>query len=142
MPGVVTVACKIPNGIVLQLEKPETKTEPVLGGGERDTVRWTRVGKQIVIKGPAHPINRPPLAPISNGYALTHNVDADFFAEWMKQKADTAIVTERLIFAHEKLPSVDAMTRENERVRSGLEPIDPDNGDARVPKGIKKDTRT
>eukprot|EP01037_Dinobryon_pediforme_P023421 gene23421-24867_t len=129
----VTVACKIPNGLQLRVFKTEDVEEAVLGGGTRTVKRATQVGDIVKIHGPASPFGVAPKAPIAGGYALTHNVPAEFFAEWMKQNADSDLVRNGLIFASAKPDTTTGWAKERESVRSGLEPIDP----TKLPKGIE-----
>jgi hypothetical protein len=140
MPGVITVACSIPNGLVLRVFDKVEKQEPVLGGGIRKTTEAVARPQMVLIHGPGRAIGEDPKAPISNGYALTHNVDADFFAEWMKQNAQHEAVKNQLIFASDKPDTVSGMSAERAKIKSGLQPIEPDN-DARIPRGVTKADR-
>jgi len=98
----VTVACKLPNGLFLELE-----------GRER-----------VVLKGTAVPHGFPPVD--VGGYALTPNVDADFFVEWMAEYKNYAPVREGLIYAYAKPQDATARAMEMRDLKSGLEPLDPD----------------
>lgn len=104
MPGFVTVACKTPMGLILEL-----KGRP-----------------QVTIKGFSIPYGTVPSYPLVGGYALTPNVDADFFEEWMKVNANLDLVRKHFIFAHAKSSDASAQAREMAAEKSGLEPIDPD----------------
>jgi hypothetical protein len=138
MPGTITVACKLPHGLVLQLCRMEERQEPVMGGGTRVQSVAARVGKRVTIKGYAHEINETPNAPIIGGYALTHNVDADFFEEWLKQNAEHDAVKNKLVFAHAKPDVVQSEARNAAKVRNGLEPMAQES-DPRSPKKVSKD---
>lgn len=102
MPGTVTVACKIPNGLHLDLK-----------GRERVTVR-----------GPAFKWGEP--NPAIGGYALTHDVDADYWAAWLAAYKDAPFVKNRHIFAYPKIADATAAAVELQDEKCGLEPIDPD----------------
>jgi hypothetical protein len=134
MPGTVSVACKVPSGLHLRLFSMEDFSEPVMGGGTRTVKRAVETGQRVTVKGFAHPIDKAPTAQIAGGYALTPNVDADFFAAWLAQNADSAIVKNKLIFAADKPTYAESKAREQEEIKSGLEPIDPN----RMPKGLEK----
>jgi hypothetical protein len=138
MAGTVTVACKLPHGLILRLFRMETRNEPVMGGGTREVQVATQVGEPVVIKGYAAPFGQVPSVPIEGGYALTPNVDADFWAAWVKQNEDHDAVRNRLIFANEKSESAQRKAKDQTKVRSGLEPIDPQ----RLPKGIEPGNRS
>lgn len=147
-PKVVTVACKLPNGLLLRLFDWGEQVEPVVGGGTRVT-RISRPRTDTVsINGNSVPMNgmAPPFTVIDahrrgDGFGLTHNVDAEFFAEWMRQNKDAPYVKEGLIWAYADMNSVTDRARDNEAVKSGLEPLDPE-GDSRAPRQIQPGTRT
>lgn len=142
MASTVTVACKIPNGLILRVFNQEEYDEPVLGGGVRKAKRAVQVGNPVKIDGPAVPFGMQPNSPISGGYALTAGVDADIWTKWLEQNADLDAVKNKLVFAHARQDSAAAEARENETRVSGLQPIDP-NGDARVGRNrLKIETAT
>jgi hypothetical protein len=64
---------------------------------------------------------------IRMGAGLTHGVDADFFAEWMRQNADSEVVKKGLVFAQAKPNEMEAQLRDHRTLKSGMEPIDPEN---------------
>lgn len=151
MPGQVTVACKVPNGVLLRLFKMVPSSEPVLGGGRRETTIAEVIAAPVKIHGPARPFGADPVALVVGGYALTPNVDADFFAEWMRQNADHDMVKNNLIFAHEKRDTVEKKAEDRSEVLSGLQPMDMSMvqkgtqivaKDARIPrsKGLRVET--
>lgn len=128
MPGTVTVALKWPTDIILRVFDMKDVQDPLPGGGTKTVQKAHPRQKTVTIKGynERYRIDLPPAAK-SGHYALTHNVDADFFAEWLKQNQDNDLVLNHLIFAHEKQENVRSMVRENEKRKSGVEPIDPQN---------------
>ena len=143
----VTVACKHPNGILLRLFKLEKGHEPVMGGGIKEIKVPVQVGDTIRING-----NRKPrdagedtvTQEIAGGYGLTHGVDAEFFAEWMKQNSDHPMVKNNLIFASPSGTDATAQAKEQKDLRSGLEPLIPPaakagekNADPRIPSSIR-----
>lgn len=132
----VTVACKIPTGLTLQLcERRET--QETAQGTTREVVTYSKVGDVIVVAGPAYPNGPVPKGfkrrpDVVEGYALTYNVPADFWGAWLEQNKDADYVRSSMIFALPDVQSVQSKAIEMKDVRSGFEPIDPD-GDARVP---------
>jgi hypothetical protein len=96
-----------------------------MGGGFRDVDVYQPEGPRVTIVGSAYPQDRGPTHPLSKGFAITRDVDADFMAAWMKANADMDIVKKGLIFFHEKQASGDAMSKERQGERSGLERLDP-----------------
>lgn len=135
----VTVACKIPNGLVLQLCKPIVQVEQGMGV-TRDVQVHLKTGETITVAGPAYPNGPPPKGfkrrpDDADGYALTKNVPGKFWEEWFLQNKDADYVTSGLIFAFPEIESVMDMARDGERIMSGLQPLDPD-GDSRVPGAV------
>ena len=129
----VTVACKVPNGLILRLFNMAEHDEPVMGGGTKTVKKAVQTGEQVTVAGPATPFGVAPRYPIIGGYAMTPNVDADFFTAWLKQNADHDVVKKKLIFASEKVDSVAAKANDHESVLSGLQPLVPDD-DKRIPR--------
>lgn len=137
--GKVTVACKIPTGLELQHCTP-TKWIEETPSGSRERLRYDRVGPTVFVRGTAYPVGTIPKGypsrPIMvGGYALTPNVDADFFDEWIRQNKDTDMVRNRMIFAYARRDDVVGEARENKDRQSGLEPLNPEN-DPRMPRPI------
>lgn len=96
MAEVVTVGCKLPNGIVLEQD-----------------------GYSVVLNG-ANSAN------IVGGYGLTEGVDKDAFEKWIKTHADQAYVRNELVFAQAKTNSAESKAKENASVKSGLEGLPQD----------------
>ena len=133
----VTVACKVPNGLILRLGTMETSPVPILGGGTRSEKRWRYDGAQVRINGPKRAVEGgDPSSPIANGYALTFGVPSEFMKRWMADNKDSDIVQKGLIVVHEKRDELKAMTAEHRDTRTGLEPMAQDD-DKRIPKPSK-----
>ena len=129
-----SVACKIPNGLNLRVFQMVDHDEPVMGGGTKTVKRAQQIGEIVKVHGPATPFGQAPLCPISGGYAITRNIDADFFALWLSQNADHDAVKNNLIRHHEKYQNVHDEAKAFAKTKSGLEPIDPAS-DSRIPGG-------
>jgi hypothetical protein len=123
----VTVACKLPAGLWLQLwdmvDVPEGSPT-----GTRNIKKAQKKGAPIKLNGCALPFGAVPEFPMPGGYALT-TIPADFWEEWCRQNADSDILANRIIFAHASPTDTEAQAREQARnkVKSGFEPIDPRN---------------
>jgi hypothetical protein len=128
MTGSVTVACKIPNGLELRVMEAHDFNEPVMGGGTRTVQLHRQIGAPVHIKGCAAPHGIPIVT--HGGYALTTNVDADFWTKWLEQNASTDMVRNNLIYAMPREDSAAGKGREQSEIRSGLERLDP----AKLPK--------
>lgn len=137
----VTIACKIPNGLELQLCKRDDYDEET-PSGTRKRIRYVKVGEIVVVRGPANPVGNPNAraVPLIGGYALTHGVSADFWNEWLEQNEMNPLVVNNMIFAQTKRESARDQAAEQSTTRSGLEPlIAPVKGgakDPRLPKSV------
>lgn len=138
MPGTVTVGCKIPTGMVLQLFRMEDHEEPVMAGGYRIVKRAMVDREPVKLNGPARYIGRDSAHTIISGSGITYNVDADFFAEWMKQNADHPAVKGKFIYAQSKPGEIEAQARDHRSLKTGLEGIDPNN----LPEEFKRTIKT
>ena len=137
--GTVTVACKFPAGLVLQLCRKTEYVEEGAGGTRINRVRWDKDGPTYTVRGPAMPNGQVPkgyVRPvIEGGYALTSNIPADFFEQWMDQNKDSPLVTNRIIFAATTRDAAEGQAQDQEEFRSGFEPIEPDS-DRRIPRTL------
>jgi hypothetical protein len=144
--NVVTVACKVPNGLLFRIFKmvPAREQTP---SGYRDIERAEQVGDTTKINGPSVPFGKVREYAIIGGYALTPNVNKELFDAWLEQNADHPAVKAGLIFAHAKPGMVTDRAKEQKALLSGLEPLNPErtmrNGksvpvDPRFPAQIEK----
>jgi hypothetical protein len=128
MPGTLTVACKIPTGLTLQLFRMEEHVEPLFGGGQKKVMRAVRTHEPpVTIKGPARYAGKDLPHDIKGGCGLTYGVDADFFNRWLEQNKDEPYVKNGMIFAQAsgKPTEIDAQINDHIKLRSGLEPLNP-----------------
>jgi hypothetical protein len=93
----VTVACKLPNGLQLDL-----------------------VGYPGVIK-----LNGVNSSNLIGGYGVTEGVDKSFFDAWLVAYKDSALVKNDIVFAYEKSSDLSAAAKAHVDVVTGLEPIVP-----------------
>lgn len=135
----VTVACKLPAGLVIRGYVKTTEREQVLGGGTRDYDVWRWSGEEQEVFGPATPHGMAPKCLIVGGYALTHGVSKDLFDSWYAANKDGDLVKNRLIFAYERPEDAQAAAKDHRTTVSGFEPIDPDKPGLKV-RGIEKAT--
>lgn len=118
----ITVACKLPHGMRLRLFKMVETTENVSGNNVRMVKIAEQVGEDVVLKGCAVAFGQD--KPLFGGYALTHNVDKEFFDEWLKQNEKHDAVKNGLIFAAATRDAIEGKAEDHEKTRSGLEPLD------------------
>lgn len=129
----VTVACKVPNGLLLRVGKWSERDVPVLGGGTRTEREWHPDPEKIKVHGPSRAPGEDPRAPISGGYALTPGVPADVWERWLEDNKDSPLVKNQMILAHAKQDHAGGMAADRKDLRSGLEPMKQD-GDPRMPR--------
>ena len=146
--GTVTVACKIPQGLVLQLQHPMMRRVPTGRGMEND---YQEI-EVMVYGGPRHHVFGPSVPAqggvpggyilpkaIEGGYALTDGIPASFWATWKEQHAKADYVTSGMIFAYDDASAKSAAREQGERL-SGLEPLHLDEkgelSDRRTPKSL------
>jgi hypothetical protein len=127
MAGTVTVACKVPNGLWMQVFQMEDAQEPVMGGGWKTVKRAVRAGQPVKINGPAVAYGKPAPHDIRFGVGLTYGVDADFYTAWAEQNKGSDFIVKRLVYAHAKTIEIDAQSKDQVSIKSGMEPIDPHN---------------
>ncbi len=130
----VTVGCKIPSGLLLQLYEPSSVTTPVLGGGVREEKIYRPLaGESIRLNGCRAPWGEHPGHEMKHGAGLTFNVPKAFMDEWLRQNEDSPLVLNGTItIERDRKSLVDLLKDEKDR-RSGLEPITPDT-DPRIPR--------
>ncbi|MGF6604585.1 hypothetical protein P3T23_009341 [Paraburkholderia sp. GAS448] len=96
----VTVACRLPQGLHL------------------DIVKHGEVRKRVTLAGSNS-------TQAVAGFGITEHVPKDFFDRWLADHRELPAVKNGLIFAHEKKDSVEARATERTDLKSGLEPLDP-----------------
>jgi hypothetical protein len=146
--GTVTVACKIPQGMVLQLQHPMMRRVPTGRGQENDYQNVEFMiygGPRYHVFGPAVPamggVPGGYILPkaIEGGYALTDGIPASFWATWKEQHAKADYVTSGMIFAYDDASAKSAAREQGERL-SGLEPLHLNEkgelSDRRTPKSL------
>ena len=132
--GVVTVGCKLPNGIILRTF--ELVDTPEVGPMQTRMVKMARFsGREFKINGNSFAQNKAPqYGQMENhGFALTYGVPADLWAEWKEQNKDAEILKRGHIFAHGEEKSVRAEANEKRAEKTGLERLDP----KKLPKKIE-----
>lgn len=128
---VVIIGCKIPNGLILDEEREIDYNEPIMGGGIYRGKRWVRTGVRYTLNGPAVSAEQFRSGDIDHlvirGAALTTGIPREFWENWLKRHKDNSFVKQRLVFAAADEGSARSMAAELAKVKSGLEPIDPDH---------------
>jgi hypothetical protein len=89
MADTVLIACKAPNGLVLNLDRSE-KTD------ERGGSRIIRGAMTVTLAGWSHAFNEPDPTRGQGGYAFTQ-VPTEFWDEWFKINADSSFIADKII---------------------------------------------
>jgi len=101
----VTVGCKLPHGIHLDLYE-------VIG--DQPTVK-----SRVTVKGQN-------AAEVIGGHGITMGVDKAHFDEWMRVNKNHPAVVNGLLFAHESAQKTVGEAQEKKDTKSGFEGIDPE----------------
>lgn len=140
--GFVTIASKLPQPYVLRVDKLVDDVE-MTTNGVRDVKVAERVG-EIKLNGTGAPHGERPRGDVVAGFALTKNVPADLWKQWLETHMNDPLVQNGILHAYEDRDDLVSAVKEHRGVKSGLEPLDmrdPKKLDARVPKGIQKAER-
>jgi hypothetical protein len=123
----VTVGCKLPHGIWMELVTPH----PL----EKSTLPLPRDKRAIRLNG-ASSVRIARTNPIDHAFGITL-VDAEYAAEWFKRNKDAEFVVNNLIFLVDTVDekNVKAAIKDHAKEKTGLEPINPD-GDSRAAHGV------
>ena len=97
MSNKITVGCKLPNGLLLDV------------GGKTVTLNGFMKGSNII-----------------GGYGITENVDEELFDAWMLANKEMSVVKKGLIFKQKNPKEAAAQASDTKENKSGLEQIDPD----------------
>ena len=121
----VTVACKLPLGIMMQVFEMEDAEEIVGAGAVRKFKRARAVGPAIKLNGSAkyRGSDHETLHDIRHGAGLTFGVPKDAFDRWVEANKDNEFISKGLVFAHRS--DAQSMAAERVSVKTGLEPVDP-----------------
>lgn len=147
----VTVACNIPNGLILQVYDVE-KVEHVLPNGrsikENQCTLDVEAG-QWALMGP---VNRSALAATGRnehlpddyrlipgdapdtGYALTYGIPRDFWERWLEDNKGGPLIKGHHVFAASSESRAIGEAKEHRESKSGLQGLN-QGGDYRVPNG-------
>lgn len=96
--NVVTVACKLPHGLVLEM-----KDSP-----------------PVAINGSLH------ASAVAHGYGITEGVPAEFFTAWAAKYKDATFIRKGMVFALPKTDDVKAKAKETKALKTGFERVNPE----------------
>lgn len=125
----VTVACKLPHGLMLRAFRQPAEAAKRLADGRPDPMtpaaELDEALGSFVLNGFSFPQGEAPTALLSGGYAITSGVPKNLWDAWLAQNAGSDLVRNKLVFAHEKADAAMGFSREHAENKSGLERIDP-----------------
>jgi len=127
----VLVGCKIPNGLMLELDTFIKQTEQVIGGGVRESRIAARTGETFRLNGPAVPFGQRPTFDIKGGYAFTE-VPKLFWEQWSKNHKD--LLSTKQIIVAETADGLLGQARDFKDLKSGLQPLRREGKDPRFPR--------
>lgn len=119
----VTVACRLPQGIIIR-DNVKITVEEQTPGGVRAVEQYRPIGPRIRIKGPTVPGPFIRRVEVVGGYAISEGIPADVFQRWIDWNKDSAMVRNQLIYGHENGDRVRDWAKDRDSVRSGMEPLD------------------
>ncbi len=126
----VIVGCKLPNGLLLQNFVMEEYQEQVMGGGTRTAKRAVRLEETYRVCGSSIDLAKMALGEVPNliigGYGITSGIPREFWEEWLRTNARSDIVKNGLIYAESSDAKARKRAVEGAKLRTGLEPINPD----------------
>jgi hypothetical protein len=110
MADTVMIACKHPQGVVLNTDKYVLARE----GDPSSPLRKVH-GRSFKLSGWAHEYNKPDPAAETGGYVLTP-VPSDFWEEWLASHKDFPMLMDKTILPPAKVGSGLAQARDHEAV--------------------------
>ena len=97
MTKLVTIGCKLPNGIIIVLGDKKAK----INGFNQNMVQ------------------------VADGFGITENVDEELFDAWLAKHANFALVKNGLIFKSKNANEATAKGKDLKGKKGGLEQLDP-----------------
>lgn len=127
----VSVACKVPMGMILRVHKKVMMPQKTTDGLVRDVPEYHQFGKEYMVYGPSHPQNMGPHCTIIGDYAITPGIPREHWELWSQQHRGDMMVINRMIFAYSS-NKIAGAAKEHAELKSGLERLD----SSRLPKNL------
>lgn len=127
----VSIACKVPMGMILRVHKKVMMPQKTTDGLVRDVPEYHQFGKEYMVYGPSHPQNAGPHCTIIGDYAITHGIPAEHWNLWFAQHRGDMMVINRMIFAYAS-NKIAGAAKEHAELKSGLERLD----SSKLPKNL------
>jgi len=123
----VTVACKLPHGLILRVFRKVERQMPVMGGGFRTESVHEPLEQTYTVYGWSHPQNAAPHCTIVGGYAMTPGIPKEHWDLWMSQNKHSDMVKNQMIFAYDSMAKATGESKDRAGVKSNIERLDPNN---------------
>lgn len=135
MAQTVTVLCRLPSGITLDLHdidalKTRAASDAPIGVAARPV-------KSVTLLGQKHDPRYHGAEGRLLGRAGRTQVDADFWNAWLAQNERNELVTQKVVFAEANAAKAEAAVSELATERTGLEGVD----EAALPQNVEKSDR-
>lgn len=130
----VSVACKVPMGLILRVYRKQMMPHKTTDGAIRDVPEFHQFGKEYMVYGPSHPQNMGPHCAIIGDYAITPGIPKEVWDLWSAQHRDDMMVINRMIFAYSS-NKIAGAAKEHAELKSGLERLD----SKQLPKALMPD---
>lgn len=118
----VTVVCKMPRGIYLQLHEKVMQDVRVMGGGIEKREVSMAVGDQVRLRPSVLPFGAIPNYPIVMGFSFT-DVEANFWNKWYEQNPKFGMLESGLLCAFDNAADATGYCKEYASLKHGLEPL-------------------
>lgn len=124
MAETVSIACKLPHGLIMQLQRFIEVREPTQTNPDRIVKVAEKFGPTHTIKGFANGARDPDVTVIGN-FAINNGVPAEFAQAWFEQNAEHPAVAGGFVYLHRTAGGAAGYAREHAKKLSGFEPADP-----------------
>lgn len=119
----VTVLCRLPSGVTLELHDLDALKNRA--SSDAPIMQPPAPRASVTLNGAKHDPSYHPLDSRLLGRAGRTHVEADFWNAWLKQNAQSALVTRKLVFAETTPAKADSAVAELATEKTGLEGNDP-----------------
>jgi hypothetical protein len=128
MADMVTVCCRMPHGLELRISPPgDAERRAKMSANKTPDLSPVAYVDRVVIKG----ANRAPDYHLKDNRLLGRvgrtQVDKSFWDAWLAQNKDGPLVQNSCVFAEATDARAEAKSREFRNVKTGFEPIEPDD---------------
>ncbi|MCX5617031.1 hypothetical protein NQF87_08655 [Bombella sp. TMW 2.2559] len=132
MANTVTVLCRLPSGVILELHDLDGLKSRT--ASEAPVMQAAAALRSVTLKGAKHDPSYHEAEGRLLGRVGRTEVDADFWKAWLDQNQRNQLVTQYLVFAEANAAKADAAAAELSKEKTGLEGEDRNA----LPNNVKK----